>query len=405
MRLTPVEIKNEKDIREFMASLKVSKEGIRIMSEKARFYAFKIEGIRSWEANIIKQHMLSLGSDAAIERDALVKNIKTCAFIFGNVSQLRKLCKKLEGQPFSLSRISKELSFCLDNLYREEFLFLARDKILKIKKPIICGILNITKDSFSGDGLLDKCQPATSKLKAMALKKCETMIKDGAKIIDIGAESSRPFSRRISDAEETKRIIPVLESIRQKFKKVVISIDTYKYSVAKKAIDYGADIINDITALRSDMRMASLIKKHKLGFILMHMKGNPSTMQINPYYKDVVAEQIDFFEERLNFCSRKGIDRNRILIDPGIGFGKRPEDNLKIINELYKFKIFGRPIFLGLSRKSFIGKILNVDTGERLAGTIAASIIAINKGADILRVHDTAQTSQALKVAGQILNN
>jgi dihydropteroate synthase len=405
VKLIPIEIKNEKDTQKLMTSLGVSKEGIGIMSAKSRHCSFKIEGIRSWEANIIKQHLLSLGSDAAIERDALVKNIKTNAFIFGNVSQLRKLCKKLENQPFGLGQISKELVFCLDNINKEEFVFLARDKVLKIKKPIICGIVNITEDSFSGDGLLKKCQPTSSKLKELVLRKAEVMIKNGAKIIDIGAESSRPFSRRINDAEEIKRIITALEIIRKKFKTTLISVDTYKYSVAKKAIDYGADIINDITALRSDERKATLIKKHKLGCILMHMKGSPSTMQINPRYKDVVKEQIDFFKERLKFCSQKGINKDSILIDPGIGFGKRLEDNSKIINELYKFKIFGLPIFLGLSRKSFIGKILNVDTGQRLVGTIAASIIAINKGANILRVHDVAQTAQAFKVAAQILNN
>ena len=405
MRITPVEIKDEREAKRLMASLGVSKEGIKILSSKSAYCAFKIEGIKSWEANIIKQHLLSLGTDAAIERKALIKNIKTSAFIFGNLNQLKKLCQKLSNQPFALREVSKELSFCLDNLYKKEFIFSARGKVLKIRKPLICAIVNMTDDSFSGDGLLKGYCPGEKKLKEMVLKKVGSMVKAGAKIIDIGGESSRPFSKQITHQEELKRIIPILRTIRKKFKNILISVDTYKYPVAKEAVLSGADIINDITALRGDSKMAFLIKKYKLGCVLMHMKGKPQTMQINPTYKDVVEEEIDFFKERLDFCSHRGIGQNQIFIDPGIGFGKRLEDNTKIINELYKFKVFGLPIFLGLSRKSFIGKILNVGAGERLVGTIAASAIAVNKGANILRVHDVAETAQAVRIASKIINN
>jgi len=405
VRITPIEVKDEKDIRKFMASLGVSPEGIKILSPKSKHCAFKIEGIRSWEANIIKQHLLSLGSDAAIERNALVRNIKTSTFIFGNLSQLRRLCEKLESQPPALQEISKKLSLYLDNLDKKEFVFYARDKVLKIKKPIICGIVNVTDDSFSGDGMLAMSKVSGKKLTDLVLRKVEGMVKSGAKIIDIGGESSRPFSKRINAAEEAKRVIPPIKILKNKFKDIIISLDTYKYAVAKKGVDCGVDIINDITALRADARLASLVKKYKLGCILMHMKGTPQTMQLNPRYKDVVEEEIEFFKERFNFCSQRGIDKNQIFIDPGIGFGKRIEDNTKIINELYKLKIFGAPIFLGLSRKSFIGKIVNVEVGQRLIGTIAASIIAVSKGANVLRVHDVAQTAQALKVVTKIINS
>lgn len=382
----------------------MSPEGVRILTPKSLYSVFKIEGIKSWEANVIKQHLLALGSDAAIERAALVKNIKTDILIFGSLSQLRKLIKKLSNQPFNLKEIAKRLSFYLDGLLKKEFIFYARDKILKIKIPIICGIINATDDSFSGDGLYRQTS-SIKQIKDLALEKTAKMLKDGAKIIDIGGESSRPFSKRISEKEEIKRVIPLLKALRKKFKKTIISVDTYKYSVAKAAIDEGVDIINDITALRASAKMASLIKKYKLGCVLMHMKGKPSNMQVNPKYKDVMLEELDFFKERLSYCEKKGIDRSHIFIDPGIGFGKRVQDNLRIINELYKLKVFGLPIFLGLSRKSFIGKILNADQKERLAGAAAASAMSIMRGVSVLRVHDVAQSFQALKMTSKIMES
>ena len=404
MRITPISIRNEKYAKDLLTSLGVSPEGVRILTPKSLYSVFKIEGIKSWEANVIKQHLLALGSDAAIERAALVKNIKTDILIFGSLSQLRKLIQKLSNQPFNLKEIAERLSFYLDGLLKKEFTFYARDKVLKIKRPVICGIINATDDSFSGDGLYQKTS-SIKQVKDLALEKTAKMLKDGAKIIDIGGESSRPFSKRISEREEIKRVIPLLKVLRKKFKKTAISVDTYKYNVAKAATDEGADIINDITALRASTKMASLIKKYKLGCVLMHMKGKPSNMQVNPKYKDVMLEELNFFKERLGYCEKKGIDSSRILIDPGIGFGKRVQDNLRIINELYKLKVFGLPIFLGLSRKSFIGKILNVGQKERLVGTVTAGTISIMRGADILRVHDVARSFQALKITSKITEN
>lgn len=415
MRISPIRIKNETEARKLISSLGVSPEGVRILSPKTIQAAFKIEGIKSWEANIIKQHLLSLGSDAAIERRALVKDIKTSILIFGNLSQLRKLSEKLKTQPFSLREVSENITAFLDNLNEERFTFLARSKVLKISKPIICGIINITADSFSGDGLLRKVstyakasadrQNSKSKVKSLALEKAEAMIKAGAKIIDIGGESTRPFAKPLKPQVEIRRVMPILRALRKEFKKTPLSVDTYKYRVAKAAVAEGADILNDITALRSSPQIATLIKKYKLGCILMHMKGRPQTMQIKPGYKDVTVEIMDFFKERLEFCSSKGIEKAQILIDPGIGFGKRPEDNNKIIKELYKFKVLGQPIFLGLSRKSFIGKILKAEVGERLIGTIAASTVSLVNGANILRVHDVKETAQAIKVVSKITNN
>lgn len=402
MRITPLKIESQSQAADLMQILGVSKEGIDILSSKSTHIAFKIEGISSWEANIIKQHLLSLGSDSAINRDALIKDIKTATLIFGSISQLRKLCEKLKVQPFKLRQISESISLSLDNLFKESFIFRARTKTLRINKPVLCGIINVTPDSFSGDGILAKSKRQVNE---SALKIACGMVRAGAKIIDIGAESSRPFAKPISQSQELKRLIPIVKTLRKKLKGVFISIDTYKYKVAKEALDQGADIINDITALRKAPRIADLVKKYKAGCILMHMKGTPKTMQKNPSYSNVTDDIIDFFKERLDFCTKKHINREQIMLDPGIGFGKRLEDNFKIINELYKFKMFGLPIFLGLSRKSFIGKTLGLDVDRRLNGTIAANVFALSRGANVLRVHDVRENFQAAKLFSKLNNN
>lgn len=408
MRITPLKINSEEDSKKIISSLGVDSQGIPILSPKTVNLAFRIDGIRSWEANIIKQSLLSLGSDAAINRSALIKDIKSGILVFGSVSQLRKLCAKLKGQPFSLKELSQRLSLCIDNLSRGEFVFEANGKQLRLNKPVICGIINITCDSFSGDGLLSdgrfQISDFSKRIKKLALNQAEKMIKEGARMIDIGAESSRPFSKPINYKEEIKRLAPVLRLLRKEFKSIFISVDTYKYETAKVAASEGADIINDITALRHSPGIAALIKKHKLGCVIMHMQGSPSTMQLKPVYGDVFNELIDFFDERLAFCRRSGIKDSQIFIDPGIGFGKTPEHNLKIINGIYKLKIFGLPIFIGVSRKSYIGKITSADEKDRLAGTIASNIISYAGGAKIFRVHDVKENHRALSVAQQILS-
>ncbi|MDD5195190.1 MAG: dihydropteroate synthase [Candidatus Omnitrophica bacterium] len=399
MRIVPFKIEDKDEAKRLMFSLGVSNEGINILSSKVIPAAFLIQNIRSWEANIIKQHLLSLGSDCALDRRALVKNITTSAFVFGSASQLEKLCDKLKNQPFGLKEVSRQLKACLDNIFKKEFVFRCRKTELKINKPLICGIINITPDSFSGDGLIGKWQIANGRLQDVVLRKVREMLKYGARIIDLGGESTRPFSKPIKEDEEIRRVIPALKALRKEFKGLLISVDTYKYNVAKAAIDEGADIINDITALRNSPAIASLLKKHTIGCVLMHTKGMPSVMQKAPRYKNATAEIMDFFEARLAFCQDEGIKKEQVFIDPGIGFGKRISDNLEILKGLYKFRKFGVPIFIGVSRKSFIGTILNEpDTSERLAGSIAASLTVVKNGASIIRAHDVKEVSQALKI-------
>ncbi|RKY40824.1 MAG: dihydropteroate synthase [Candidatus Omnitrophota bacterium] len=394
MKIFPLNL-DRKRIREYMEKIGVDKEGIKIMLPKTDFRIFKIDKLSSYAANILKQEALSCGADVAIRRDSIFRRVQTTALVFGTLSQLKKLIEKLAKQPFGL----KEVSCKLEELLKEKkkALFL-RNRHLLLDKPCICGVINITFDSFSGDGILAQAQRERRKPQDLVLKKAERMIKEGAKIIDLGAESSRPFSKPIKEEEELKRLVPSLKVLRDEFKDIFISVDTYKYKVAKEAISYGADIINDITALRKSPQIISLIKKYNVGCILMHMKGTPQTMQIKPFYRDVIGEIAEFLEERVNFCLKRGIKKEQIMIDPGIGFGKRLEDNLRIINRLDEFKFLNLPVFLGISRKSFIGKILRIKIEERLAGTLAALVLAALKGANILRVHDVKEAVEAIRI-------
>lgn len=258
----------------------------------------------------------------------------------------------------------------------------------------IMGIVNTTPDSFYDGGRFYE--------KEKAVEHALRLAEEGAEIIDIGGESSRPGAQPVSEEEELRRVIPVIEGLRRR-SGIPISVDTYKSKVAEKAIEAGANIVNDISALRMDRRMVEVVKKYKVAIVLMHMQGTPSTMQVNPSYEDVLKEIFDFLKERVDFASRNGIAFERIIIDPGIGFGKRLEHNLLILRHLERFKALNRPVLIGVSRKSFIGQILNLPEEERLEGTISAICLSIMKGANILRVHDVKEVRRAVEVAKAIM--
>ncbi len=263
-----------------------------------------------------------------------------------------------------------------------------------LKKPLIAGILNITPDSFYDGGKFIDFEKA--------IERGKEIIKEGAEIIDIGGESSRPGSEPVSEKEELERVIPVIKELAKE--NVIVSCDTYKSKVAEKAIENGAKIINDISALRMDEKLIDVIKRNDCGYVLMHMKGTPKDMQKNPYYTDTIEEIINFFKERMEFIEKNGIDLERVVIDPGIGFGKRVVDNLIILKKLDEFKKLGRPIFIGTSRKSFIGAVLNVEVDQRLEGSLATVVYAYIKGAKIFRVHDVKETKRVIDIVWAIEN-
>lgn len=257
--------------------------------------------------------------------------------------------------------------------------------------PVLMGILNVTEDSFSdGAQFLDR---------ELAIKHTEVMIAEGAEIIDIGAESTRPGSLPVPAEIQEQRIIPILSSLIEKYPKVTFSVDTQEATVAEKAIELGASIINDISALRTDPALAELLSANpEVKVILMHMQGTPRTMQINPVYQDVLVEIKDFFQERIDFCLAKGILRENIMLDPGIGFGKNLEHNLTILGNLRTFKEFGLPLVVGASRKSFIDKISPSSPAQRIGGCLAAAFVSACEEIDILRVHDVLLHRQFFEV-------
>lgn len=270
-------------------------------------------------------------------------------------------------------------------------LHLLRGRTLSFATPQVMGILNCTPDSFSDGGRYLSVDTAV----AHALQ----MITDGAAIIDIGGESTRPGSEPISVEEELSRVIPVITALRAQ-SDIPISIDTTKAAVAKAALDAGADIVNDISALRFDADMISVVRDSQAPVILMHMQGTPQTMQQSPQYNDVIKEIISFFQVRIRYCIENGISQDRIIIDPGIGFGKRVEDNLAILAHITMFTTLGCPVLVGASRKRFIDVVMETKkkADTRLGGSIAAAVIAVQNGALIVRVHDVTETVQALRV-------
>ena len=261
------------------------------------------------------------------------------------------------------------------------------------RRTLLMGILNVTPDSFSDGGLfLDP---------GKAVRRAETLAAEGADLIDIGGESSRPGADPVSEEEEIRRVVPVIERLSKSLS-IPISIDTTKAVVARRALDAGAGLINDISAFRFDADMAPLAVEKNVPVILMHMQGRPGNMQAQPVYTDVVREIGDFFRERLKIAKQAGVSLNRIVLDPGMGFGKTVEHNLQILSRLDEFLALGRPILIGPSQKSFIGHLLDLPVGERMEGTAAAVVAGVLHGASIVRVHDVRVMARAVRVAEAI---
>ncbi len=260
--------------------------------------------------------------------------------------------------------------------------------------PVVMGILNVTPDSFSDGGLYTDIDSAT--------RRAIIMESEGAKIIDIGGESTRPGADPVDLETELKRVIPVIKSLRER-SSILISIDTYKAKVAEEAILKGADIVNDISGLRQDKNMVRVVADSGVPVVIMHMKGTPKDMQKNPFYRDVVQEIIDFFKMQIDFALGNGVSEDQIILDPGIGFGKTLEHNLTILANLDRFRSLGFPLLVGVSRKSFIGTICDIKVPkQRVYGTIGAVILCALKGTEIVRVHDVRPIREALQVVNAI---
>ncbi|HEX3024153.1 MAG TPA: dihydropteroate synthase [Chitinophagaceae bacterium] len=263
-----------------------------------------------------------------------------------------------------------------------------KGRLLIIDSPIVMGIINATPDSFYSGS-----RKATVDA---ALQTAGQMLGDGATILDIGGQSTRPGSKKISVDEELQRVIPVIEAINKKFPQTFISIDTYHAAVAKHAVDAGAAIVNDISGGLMDAEMLAAVAKLKVPFVCMHIKGTPQNMQTNPVYKNVTKEIFDFFIERMEACKLAGI--KDIILDPGFGFGKTIEHNFILLKELNIFKSLQKPLLLGISRKSMIYKTLNISAEEALNGTTVLNTIGLLNGANVLRVHDVKEAAETIKI-------
>jgi dihydropteroate synthase len=377
-----------------MGKVGVDSTGMKLMKGKTLHYNLKVEGTDPRTANLLKQEMLSVGGDAALDkRDLDCSSSSTDALLMGTEKQFEKLLSKLDRCP-DLHPLGQTLREILKNLSRSHYTIRCRKRTFTLgKRTLLMGVLNITPDSFSDGGLFFEKETAF----ARGLK----MVEEGADFIDIGGESTRPGSKPLGLDEELRRVIPVIESLT-KAVDTPISIDTYKSTVAKEAIKAGAQIINDISGLRLDPSLSHVAAKEDVPIVLMHIRGNPETMQKNVQYESLFSEIIQYLKGSIQRAESAGVDPEQIIIDPGIGFGKTVEDNLLILKNLQEFKILGKPLLLGTSRKSFIGKILNADVTERLEGTLSSIVVGALNGAHIIRCHDVLQAKRAIAIADAV---
>jgi len=370
--IDPLSLKNE------LIRIGVDPRSLPIFRNKSQILLYKVIQIDSRAATLLKQLFLSSGGDVAVNWEVIRFTCdKTDAITLGTMKHYHEVLKKLQEQPFfGLENIAKELDSFIQTYLMEK------------KLPRIMGILNVTPDSFSDGG-----QYLSHDL---AVEHAEALISEGADILDIGGESSRPGSEQVSEATELHRVLPVLKSIKERFPQIQVSVDTYKPKVAEKAIELGVDIINSIQ-LNDDM--LNLIGYSTVKCVIMHMRGTPKDMQLQTSYPDGILADINhFFETKLREMERFAIDPSRIWLDPGIGFAKTPEQNLMILHHLDTFLGWNQPILLGHSRKSFMKAVYNLPVENRVVCTALYSYLALLKGVDILRVHDVAETKLALQI-------
>ncbi|PLX45542.1 MAG: dihydropteroate synthase [Deltaproteobacteria bacterium] len=361
------------------------------MRDKARFAALKVEGLKPAAGNILKQEALSLGCDAAVARGVINCSVETTdAVIMGTMKQLRAITRKLRPQPFGLKVLGEEIAELLKEDVNDR-VPLPGGKFLDLSSPAVMGIVNVTPDSFSDGG--DNYSADT------AVESALRMVEEGADVLDIGGESTRPGSEAVSAREELSRILPVIEGIATKTE-VPISVDTTKAEVAREAIKAGAAIINDISGLNFEPDLAKVAADTGAPLILMHMRGKPRTMQSDTTYRDLVGEIYRLLADAVKLALDAGVERERIIIDPGIGFGKSAEGNLALVKRISEFNSMGLPVLVGASRKSFIGSTLGIeDPKDRLEGGLAVAALAVNAGAKIIRTHDVMATRRAVDLA------
>lgn len=386
---------NKEMLADAMQSIGAHQASLPIFANKNQILPFKLLEVRTPAANIIKQEMLAAGGDAVVPTGCVLNKDKySDVLLLGTRKHYNLLLKKLELMPyFGMDKVKAELEAVLaENKLQTT---LVDGRVLNYDKMLIMGIINITPDSFYADS-----RTAIEEVVA----KAGQMLAEGADILDIGGESTRPGSEAVEAEEEQARVVPVIKALRAAYPQAVISIDTYRASTARAAIQAGADIINDISAMEADAEMIDVVCETKAPIVLMHMRGTPKDMQTNCEYKNVVEEVAVYLAERANLLRERGVGVDKIILDPGIGFAKNAEQNLKLMRDLNALSSFGYPVLLASSRKSTIGKVLGeLPAEERLEGTIATSCQAVYAGANMVRVHDVKENLRAVRMLEAIL--
>ena len=391
---------NKELLGEAMSSIGAHPASLPIFAHKSEIVPYKLLGVRTPAANILKQEMLAAGGDAVVPTGCIVNADKYVnVVLLGTLKQYKIVLKKLElMQYFGLKQVAAELQEAVVAALEPAALktTLADGRVLTYDKMCVMGILNITQDSFyEGSRVSDLADVGA---------RAGQMLEQGAQVLDIGGESTRPGSDSVDGDEERRRVLPVIEALRREYPEAVLSVDTYRADTAEAALSVGADIINDISAMEADARMADVVVRSKAPIILMHMRGTPKNMQQNCQYQDVVQEVAVYLAQRAQLLREQGVGADKIILDPGIGFAKDVEQNLRLMRDLHVLTSFGYPVLLAASRKSTIGAVLGgIPAAERLEGTIATSLQAVYAGAQMVRVHDVQANVRAIRMLEGIL--
>lgn len=387
---------NGHNLKREIAALGVHPASVGIFAAKSQIVPLKLTAVRTPAANILKQEMLAAGGDCAVPSGCILNNaVRMDVILLGTVKHYRILVHKLAQMPFfGLTDVKENLQKFL--AAQQPVTLLADGRTLTYEKMRIMGILNVTPDSFYSGSRLDG--------ETAVLQRAEQMLADGADILDIGGESTRPGAGAVTTEEEIRRVAPAIEAVKKEFPHCIVSIDTYHAETAQAAIAAGADIINDVTALTGDDKMAQAAADAKVPVVLMHMRGTPKTMQQNCVYADVVTEVAAYLVQRAEELAQLGIGAEKIILDPGIGFAKNTAQNLELLQGLDALTGLGYPVLLAASRKTVIGETLgSLPPQERLEGTIALSCQAVYAGAQMVRVHDVKENTRAVRMLEAVL--
>lgn len=387
---------NPELLPEAIASIGAHPASLPIFADKSQILPYKLLQVRTPAANILKQEMLAAGGDAVVPAGCIVNADKYVdVLLLGTRKQYKLLLQKLALMPyFGIKQIVDDLQAALTPEPLKTVL--ADGRVVNYEKMRVMGILNITPDSFYAGSRVPQLE--------QVVKRAGQMLEQGADILDIGGESTRPGSDSVDGEEECRRVLPVIAELRKNYPDAVISIDTYRAATAEAALASGANIINDISAMEADAKMLDVVVRNNAPIILMHMRGTPKNMQQNCQYQNVVQEVAVYLAQRAQLLRERGVGLDKIILDPGIGFAKNVEQNLLLMRDLKTLTSFGYPVLLAASRKSTIGTVLGgLPAEERLEGTIATSLQAVYAGAQMVRVHDVKENVRAIRMLETIL--